>query len=297
MFLGRIVRTCGGVKGRSSLFSSPFGGIHGTSCGTNPLIRACASSARPTLYDEIAFDYIAIKSNVFKRWVEEPTFWKSLGDVGGKSVLDLACGNGHYARTIKERGAVSVHGIDLSEHMVREARRMESENPLAVTYEVGDAASYAGPPVDIVTAQYLLPYAADYQQLLGMCKAAAGAVNESGRFVSVTTTSCDWSSAAPSDIPFVARSQRLGYALDWTGLLSDGALADITLFAEGQTSRVTLPNYLWTYSKIEQALLSAGFQSVEWIDSWQIGEGAPTWLHGGLEELERCPVKVFIASR
>merc|ERR1719352_456236 len=85
------------------------------------------SSSKRALYDEIAFDYVAIKSNVFKKYIEEPTFWKMLdracGATGlrGKSVLDLACGNGYYSRMIKEKGAERVHGVDLSSLMIAEA--------------------------------------------------------------------------------------------------------------------------------------------------------------------------------
>ena len=51
-----------------------------------------------------------------------------IGDVAGKSVVDLACGEGFYTRRIRQAGAKRVLGVDLSEGMIELARKQERPN-------------------------------------------------------------------------------------------------------------------------------------------------------------------------
>ena len=60
-----------------------------------------------TNYDKIADIYQETKQNPLPTYADEFTFLNALGDVNGKSVLDLACGYGHYSRLIKVQGAGS----------------------------------------------------------------------------------------------------------------------------------------------------------------------------------------------
>ena len=61
------------------------------------------------IYDEIVEEYSQAKSNPYKQYVEEPTFWSCAGkDFSGKTVLDLACGSGHYSRQFRIHGAHQV---------------------------------------------------------------------------------------------------------------------------------------------------------------------------------------------
>ena len=61
------------------------------------------------IYDQIVDQYSEAKSNLYKKHVEEPTFWKCAGeDFTGKAVLDLACGSGYYSRQFRSKGAKQV---------------------------------------------------------------------------------------------------------------------------------------------------------------------------------------------
>lgn len=92
------------------------------------------------IYDDIVSDYSAIKTNPFKTNYEKPAFWKALGDVKDKNVLDLACGSGYYTSSLKQIGANKVVGVDISKGMVEDAR--QQQKGAGVQYEVGDAANY-----------------------------------------------------------------------------------------------------------------------------------------------------------
>ena len=51
-----------------------------------------------------------------------------MGDVAGRRVCDLACGQGRVARRLAELGAMVV-GIDLSARLLEIARRREARRP------------------------------------------------------------------------------------------------------------------------------------------------------------------------
>jgi 2-polyprenyl-3-methyl-5-hydroxy-6-metoxy-1,4-benzoquinol methylase len=73
-----------------------------------------------TDYNQIADVYKETKRNPLRAYADEFTFLTVLGDVHQKSVLDLACGYGHYSRLIKQQGASNVIGVDVSKSMIEQ---------------------------------------------------------------------------------------------------------------------------------------------------------------------------------
>lgn len=119
--------------------------------GDKKAVASGSGSKAAKIYADIAFDYNAAKSNPFKRHVEEPTFAaavlasacsssgtypsSSSCSLSGQHVLDLGCGSGYYCRILKnDMGAEVVRGVDVSEHMLAEAKRQEAENPLGIKF-------------------------------------------------------------------------------------------------------------------------------------------------------------------
>ena len=72
------------------------------------------------MYDEIAQGYREIVRDVTMplHIAELYTFALMIGDVRGKTVLDLGCGEGFYSRRLLDLGAARVVGIDISPGMV-----------------------------------------------------------------------------------------------------------------------------------------------------------------------------------
>ncbi|MEU6017702.1 class I SAM-dependent methyltransferase [Streptomyces sp. NPDC047515] len=92
------------------------------------------------LYDEIGEAFEGFKTLPLARYGEVPSFLAMVGDVNGKSILDLACGTGFYSREFKRRGASHVLGVDISSEMVAAAQAMEDNDSLGIHYEIGDVA-------------------------------------------------------------------------------------------------------------------------------------------------------------
>ena len=77
------------------------------------------------------------EGNSFHRKLIEPTQIKLLNIVEGMKVLDVACGNGQFARKMASLGAL-VTAVDFSEKFIAIAKSRETKN---VEYFVADAAS------------------------------------------------------------------------------------------------------------------------------------------------------------
>lgn len=68
----------------------------------------------------------------------DPVLTELVGDVAGLRVLSLACGQGRDARLLAALGA-RVTGVDVSEEMLRHARRRETDDPRGIEFVLGDA--------------------------------------------------------------------------------------------------------------------------------------------------------------
>lgn len=105
-----------------------------------------------------------------------------MGDVAGRQVCDLACGQGRVARYLAAMGA-SVTGIDLSERLLALARRREAAEPRGIKYLHGDARSLAGvaeDSFDIVVCHMALMDIADLDPAL---RSVARVLRRDERFV------------------------------------------------------------------------------------------------------------------
>lgn len=135
-------------------------------------------------YDDIAAEYAASKQLPFRTVVEAPTLFRLAGDVRGLAILDLPCGEGTYSRAFARRGAGSVLGVDLSSAMVEQARAIERQERLGLSYQVGDAADLGTiGAFDLVVACYLFNYARTADELLAFARSVRANLKPGGRLI------------------------------------------------------------------------------------------------------------------
>src|SRR5687767_15331504 len=79
-----------------------------------------------TQYDDLAAQYRKFQRVKSYRIIEY-SFMRHLGPVNGQSILDLACGEGSWARKFKRMGANRVVGVDISEEMLKLAINEETD--------------------------------------------------------------------------------------------------------------------------------------------------------------------------
>ncbi|MBT2368826.1 class I SAM-dependent methyltransferase [Streptomyces sp. ISL-10] len=209
-------------------------------------------------YDEIGEAFEGFKSLPLTRYGEVPSFLGMVGDVSGKSVLDLACGTGFYSREFKRRGATDVLGVDISVEMIAAARTIEQRDPLGVRYEVGDVAELR--PLDrrfgIAVGVQCLNYAEDVAAMERMCRNIHRSLVPGGEFF-VLAQKPDYRFDCPS-------LDKYGFRCEPTGEENEtGPRARVTALLDPQPiSIVTAAPRREVY---EECLRATGFSEVEWV--------------------------------
>lgn len=210
------------------------------------------------LYDEIGEAFEGFKELPLAQYGEVPSFLGMVGDVRGKSVLDLASGTGFYSREFKRRGAMEVLGIDISGEMVAVARRLEESDPLGVRYEVGDVSELRplGRSFDIATGVQLLHYAPDIAALERMCRNVHRSLKPGGEFF-VFAQNPDYRHDGPS-------LAKYGFLCEPTGEeIETGPRVRITALLEPQPISFVGTNP--RREVYEESLRAAGFTELTWV--------------------------------
>ena len=99
---------------------------------------------------------------------EWPAIRSMLPDVRGKQVADLGCGFGWASRWMREQGAASVLGVDLSHNMIARARTETAD--AAIDYRVADLETLELPQAgfDLVYSALAFHYVEDFGRLVRM---------------------------------------------------------------------------------------------------------------------------------
>ncbi len=210
----------------------------------------------PTDYDAIAGQYQRAKRQPWRGHIEAFTFFGMLGDLTGRAVVDLACGEGHYTRMLPSLGAAKVVGVDRSEGMIALARAQESEHPLGIEYLVQDCRSLRVPvEFDVATAAYLLNYAQSREDLEVMASGIAGCLKPGGRFVTMN---------ANPGLEFERGATYLKYGFEIRGASEQQEGLPYTWVFHLDEGPVEVENYWLPTTAYEEALRSAGFVEVRW---------------------------------
>jgi ubiquinone/menaquinone biosynthesis C-methylase UbiE len=211
----------------------------------------------PTDYDAIAGQYQRAKRQTWRGHVEAFTFFGMLGDLSGKAAVDLACGEGHYTRMLPSLGAVKVIGVDSSEGMIALARAQESAHPLGIEYFVQDCRSLRLPnEFDVATAAYLLNYARSREDLAAMLQSIARCLRPGARFVTINSNP-----GVDFDRPEIYR--KYGFEIRESVQPKEGM--PYTWVFHLDEGPVEVENYWLPASAYEEALRSAGFLNVRWL--------------------------------
>ncbi len=127
-----------------------------------------------------------IESDPIRNFLHYPTVEDELGDIRGKRILDIGCGDGLFSRRLaKERGA-HVVGYDISPNLIERAQKKESDAHLDIEYKVADPLTFQSPDLfDRAVAVMVLPYSPDIDYIKNFFASARNNLKERGTFVAV----------------------------------------------------------------------------------------------------------------
>lgn len=239
-------------------------------------------------FDDIGATYDLSKMTPSDRYLEQPTFLRELGDLSGRSVLDLACGTGYYTRLIRHGGASRVVGIDVSPKMIEVAQEQESSSPMGIVYQAADVTAL--PKIadfDIVSAAWLLNHAADEQMLTKMAEAIARNLVPGGRLVG-TTINPEFDYHGPNSTPY-------GYTVTHVSSLPDGNKYGLRIHTDPP---VYFEAFQLSKETYERVLAAAGLTGITWTTPEVPAEGLREYGDSFWDAWQRNPsFLVFTATR
>ena len=127
-------------------------------------------------------NFVREGKDYFREQLNNPATFRLIGNVKGKKVLDLACGEGYNTRILARKGA-TVTGVDFSARLIELAREKETKERLGITYYISDAADMKDVPsshFDLVVCFMALQDIEDYEDALSE---VARVLKENGRFI------------------------------------------------------------------------------------------------------------------
>ena len=208
-------------------------------------------------YDKIAEEYSQML-NPTKKYVLIPMFKRLIGNISGKTVLDLGCGDGFFTRLLFEMSPAKIVGVDISEELIKIAIERENPQPLGIEYSVGDVLKLQPKDkFDIVTTVYLLNYSKTREELFSMCNTIYSHLRTGGVFCAITVN--------PALKPMI----EFEYERRFTNVarekqFNDGNQIKCEIKETGKKPFEFI-SYYWSKEAYEGCLLKAGFNSVEWI--------------------------------
>jgi SAM-dependent methyltransferase len=224
-------------------------------------------------YDSIGREYQESKRLPFRLYVEEHSMFELLPDLAGRSVVDLACGEGIYSRKLLRRGAARVVGVDISPEMVSLARRAEEAEPLGAEFVVADVATVdLGEHFDVALCSFLFNYARSRDELRSLVKSVARLLRPGGSVIGCN----DYPDNPPTHfdhyrpygfVKFGAAQPQEGSTITYRFYNPDGTVFEID-------------NYYLPTEAYRNEFRSAGFTSFDWVMPTVSPEGRSSFTPG-----------------
>jgi SAM-dependent methyltransferase len=239
-------------------------------------------------YDHIGSKYRDYARTATGKRAERYTFFRMVGPLEGRHVLDLACGFGFYTQLLKRHGAARVIGVDVSAEMIQLAHQEEQAAPLGIAYQVGDATALpALGRFDLVTAVYLLPYATSRDQMLGMFRSAYANLEPGGRLVAMTNN--------PAFTLQKSNFTKYGVTVLRLDPEEDRYACEAEFVAD-PPFRVSW--YQWSQAVYEWALSEAGFGDFAWYAAEVAPEDVVRYGEAYWQDFyDNCPIIGLICRR
>lgn len=127
------------------------------------------------VYNENAGKWLRLAPASLSDFTARPAVFDACGDLSGRSVLDIGCGEGYCARELKRRGAGDYVGIDLSSEMIAAAAAQDSVDQYGIDYRACNVLEFVPErQFDLCVAVFLFNYlrVEDMQQVFSMVHTA-----------------------------------------------------------------------------------------------------------------------------
>jgi len=191
-----------------------------------------------------------IRKDPFRLGLHFPAVQAEIGNLN-RSILDVGCGDGLFARLLAVRGAAVV-GYDRAPERIAEAREDRDGPRLNVTFAVATPDTFSSERMfDDATSVMVLNYASSLEELKAFFRSTCSYLVAGGRFVSVILNPSF--SAFESDL-VVRRITKL-----------DGNRVKMEFFDDGsRIPKMTAVQHQYTKEEFERAATEGGMIPAPW---------------------------------
>lgn len=170
---------------------------------------------KQNIYDNQIFfrEYTSLRDSgvTYNDFVEQPAIKSAISTLQAKSVLDIGCGTGEFARFCIENGATKVVGIDISKNMIERARKKNKhENIDYICMPIEDL-KFQHQKFDIIISSLAVHYIEDYSKLI---KKVSGLLSKNGEFIFSTEHPITTARKEMGNWILDNQGNKLHYALD-----------------------------------------------------------------------------------
>ena len=135
------------------------------------------------VYDDNASKWLRLEPSSLSDFTARPFVFDACGELNGRSVLDIGCGEGYCARELKRRGAGDYLGIDLSSQMIEAAKMQETADQYGIEYRACDVVEFEPDrQFDLCVAVFLFNYLR-VDEMLRVFKMVYKSLSNTGQFV------------------------------------------------------------------------------------------------------------------
>ena len=246
---------------------------------------------KKTQYDAIGHSYTALaQTDPSKRFIQYPEALRLIGDVKGKSVLDVGCGAGQLTRIIASRGA-KAFGYDNSKEQIKLAIKDSKgfditylmAGPKNIEYKIRKK-SPGQKRFDVAVSTLVLMYAEDTMQLEDFFLSTYRLLKDRSRFISIISN------------PGFTRFNHKMYNRCWKKD-KDGIMVN---FLDDNGKIIVRARYGPPFSKkdYEDAAKKAGFQRAEWANLNASKEGLKKMGRDYWKNYKKdCPYIGFVVTK
>lgn len=222
--------------------------------------KHCVSSGVYGRY--LVTQYQEVKDQPFRDDVELYNMLSIIGDLTGKTVIDVACGYGWLTRNIKHKLHPSyAMGADLSEHMIQTAKGKDIDS---IDYEVEDIREATTPHTegfDTVVANWLLTNARDREDLAAMCVGLAGKAKPGAKLVTLLIQPEMYEYKGDMEL-----LRKYGFDCSPPTSIYEGVTMINRLYKRNGEFGMLIESYYFPREAYREELEKAGFEDVEFIN-------------------------------
>lgn len=104
--------------------------------------------------------------------IEKPVIYDLMGDILGKKVLDLGCGDAKFGYELLEQGCIFYEGVEGSSNMVKAAKELLNTSKSKINHASMESWNYPKEKYDLVISRLAIHYLQDLEPIFDSIRSA-----------------------------------------------------------------------------------------------------------------------------